>query len=154
MGFFDKMFGSGAAAAALAPTGEHRFNELKGKYSSVLTAIEQRDVQLVNLHVQDNKLFIRGTAPNEAAANGIWDQIKVVDQNWANDLTAEISVNPKPVAQTEAYTVVAGDSLWKIAKNKLGDGNEYMKIFYANRDKMKAPTSVIHPGDVLNIPKA
>lgn len=53
----------------------------------------------------------------------------------------------------ETYTVKSGDSLWKIAKNHYGDGNEYMKIFYANRDKLQTPESVIHPGDTLNLPK-
>jgi hypothetical protein len=28
-----------------------------------------------------------------------------------------------------------------------------MEIFYANRDKMDSPQSVIHPGDELNIPQ-
>ena len=152
MSFFDKMFGSGATAAAAAPDGEARFNELKGKYSSVLTAIDKEGVQLWNLHVQDNKLYIRGTAPTEAGLNAVWDKIKEVNQNWAEDITAELNVSDQ-ATNTVPYTVKAGDSLWRIAKNELGDGQEYMKIFYANRDKLETPNSVFHPGDVLNIPK-
>jgi nucleoid-associated protein YgaU len=28
-----------------------------------------------------------------------------------------------------------------------------MQIYYANRDKMDSPQSVIHPGDKLKVPK-
>lgn len=50
------------------------------------------------------------------------------------------------------YTVVKGDNLWKIAKEKLGDGSRYGEIFEANRDKIKNP-SKIYVGQVLVIPE-
>lgn len=49
------------------------------------------------------------------------------------------------------YTVVSGDSLWKIAKKYYGNGSQYTKIFDANRDKISNP-SLIYPGQVLVIP--
>lgn len=157
MGLFDKMFGSGAAAAQAAPDANQRFEDLKNKYSNVLHIMDQKGVRLQNLHVQDNKLFIRGVAPSEDVKNEVWDQIKLTDSSFS-DLTAEIEVDENAERNqqndVETYTVKGGDSLWKIAKNHYGDGNEYMKIFYANRDKMQSPDSVIHPGDVLNLPKS
>ena len=51
------------------------------------------------------------------------------------------------------YTVVAGDSLSKIAKRFYGDANQWRRIFEANRDKIQNP-DLIHPGQVLNIPEA
>lgn len=153
MGLFDKMFGSGATAAQAAPDANKRFDDLKGKYQTVLSAMDQKGVRLQNLHVENDKLFVRGVAPSEQAKNEIWDQIKLVDANYG-DLTADITVSEsQDTSNVETYTVKSGDSLWKIAKNHYGDGNEYMKIFYANRDKMDSPDSVIHPGDVLNLPK-
>lgn len=162
MGLFDKMFGSGAAAAQQAPDANQRFEDLKNKYRSVLNFIDQHGVRLQNLHVQDDKLFIRGVSPSDEVSNQVWDQIKLVDPNYP-DITVEFTVDQsqeqkggdwsQQQEQVETYTVKSGDSLWKIAKNHYGDGNEYMKIFYANRDKMESPDSVIHPGDVLNIPK-
>jgi nucleoid-associated protein YgaU len=158
MGLFDKMFGSGAAAAQAAPDANQRFEDLKNKYRSVLNFIDQQGIQVQNLHVQDDKLFIRGVSPSEDVSNQVWDQIKLVDPNY-QDITVEFTVNEslqhqgQQQADVETYTVKSGDSLWKIAKNHYGDGNEYMKIFYANRDKMESPDSVIHPGDVLNLPK-
>ncbi|MDZ4805042.1 MAG: LysM peptidoglycan-binding domain-containing protein [Candidatus Eisenbacteria bacterium] len=60
---------------------------------------------------------------------------------------------PTPTASptSRTYTVVAGDSLSKIAKREYGDGNKWPTIFEANRDKLKNP-DLIHPGQVLVIP--
>jgi nucleoid-associated protein YgaU len=49
------------------------------------------------------------------------------------------------------YTVQAGDTLSKIARNLLGDANAYPKIFEANRDQLSDPDK-INPGQVLKIP--
>lgn len=153
MGLFDnftQMFGTGAAAAKGS---EDKFATLKQKYQSVLNTLDHEGARLHNLHVEGDKLVVRATAPSEEAMNRVWDQIKLVDPNYG-DLAADIQVEEHQEPEVETYTVKAGDSLWRIAQNKLGDGNRYMEVFYANRDKMDSPQSVIHPGDELNIPKA
>jgi nucleoid-associated protein YgaU len=154
MGYFDTMFGGGAAAAAAVPANEQRFTELKAKYKGAFDAMEQNHVQLTDLHVDGNIMVINGVAPSDEALKAVWDQINAVDVHWSNELAATLTVAVLPQPETEPYTVVAGDSLWRIAQHKLGHGTEYMKIFYANRDKMETPNSVIHPGDILNVPKA
>ena len=53
----------------------------------------------------------------------------------------------------QSYTVVAGDSLSKIAKRLYGDANKWPLIHEANRDQIKNP-DLIHPGQTLRIPKA
>ena len=62
-----------------------------------------------------------------------------------------------PVVKTEnvqkLYTVVAGDSLSKIAKKELGDSKRWPEIFEANKDIIKNP-DLIHPGQVLKMPTA
>jgi LysM repeat protein len=161
MGLFDKMFGRGATAAEGQPDAQKRFNELKTKYQSVLTTIEREDIRLANLHVQDNKLFIKGSAPSEGAKNKVWEQIKLVDANNSNDLTADIQVEAGRAAAAAAgggageggqtYTVKPGDTLSKISKQFYGDSNEYMRIFYANRDKLKDPDK-IQVGQELSVP--
>lgn len=55
-------------------------------------------------------------------------------------------------SQQRTYTVVAGDSLSKIAKREYGDASKWHRIFEANRDKIQNP-DLIHPGQVLNIPQ-
>lgn len=49
------------------------------------------------------------------------------------------------------YTVAKGDNLWKIAREKLGDGKRYVEIFEANKDQITDP-SRIQVGQVLEIP--
>jgi nucleoid-associated protein YgaU len=53
--------------------------------------------------------------------------------------------------RTRTYTVVAGDSLSKIAKREYGDASKWHRIYEANRDQIKNP-DLIHPGQVLNLP--
>jgi len=64
------------------------------------------------------------------------------------------SSSTAPAAQTtgRTYTVVAGDSLSKIAKREYGDASKWHRIFEANRDKIQNP-DLIHPGQVLNLPQ-
>jgi len=54
-------------------------------------------------------------------------------------------------AAPRTYTVVAGDTLSKIAKQFYGDANQWKGIFDANRDILKNP-DLIHPGQTLKIP--
>jgi len=135
-----------------------RFEELKSKYQSVLRLIEQKELRMHNLHVQDNKLFIKASAGTQELKNLIWDQIKLVDPSY-NDLTCDILIDPSMAPQAPAppamktYTVQPGDSLSKIAKQLYGNANAYMKIFDANKDQLTDPNK-IQIGQVLKIPNA
>jgi nucleoid-associated protein YgaU len=151
MGLFDKMFGTGAVAAK---TNEDQFEPLKKKYESALNTLDHEGGRVQNLHVENGKLVVIAVVPSEDAKNKVWDAIKSADANYDGDLSADITVDDSQGhGSTETYTVQPGDSLWKIAQHKLGNGNRYMEIFYANRDKMNEPTSVIHPGDELKVPQ-
>ena len=155
------MFGRGATAAEGQADAQKRFNELKTKYQSVLNIIEKEDVRLANLHVENNKLFIKGSAPSEDVKNRVWEQIKLVDANNSNDLTADIQVEGGRAVGAAAgggageggqkYTVKPGDTLSKISKQFYGDANEYMRIYYANKDTLKDPDK-IQVGQELNVP--
>jgi hypothetical protein len=160
MGLFDKMFGRGASASEQQQGAQQRFNELKQRYQTVLTTADREQIQFHNLHVQDNKLYIKGTAPSEDAKNKFWDQIKLVNPN-TDDITADIGVDTSRAMGAAAgggqggggqtYEVKSGDNLSKISKQFYGDPNEYMRIFYANRDKLKDP-DMIQVGQKLAIP--
>jgi len=57
------------------------------------------------------------------------------------------------VTTTEVqYTVVAGDTLSRIAQHFYGDASQWPRIFEANRDQISNP-NVIFPGQVLRIPQ-
>jgi nucleoid-associated protein YgaU len=56
--------------------------------------------------------------------------------------------------QTESgqtYEIKSGDTLSKISKHFYGNANEYMRIFYANRDQLSDPDK-IQAGQKLMIP--
>ncbi|MBA9087469.1 LysM repeat protein [Fontibacillus solani] len=59
--------------------------------------------------------------------------------------------SPAPKGTSKTYKVVKGDTLWAIAKKFYGNGNDYPKIFNANKDKVKN-ANAIYPGQVLIIP--
>jgi nucleoid-associated protein YgaU len=131
-----------------------RLETLKLKYQSVINAAKQMGVRLTNVHLENDKLLIRGAAPSAEIKNRVWDQIKLVDPHYPDligDFTIDESLAPPP-KEPVTYTVVKGDSLWKIAEKHWGKGNLYPKIIAANPGKLKDEKSVIHPGDVLVIP--
>ncbi len=156
MGLFDKK--SDAKSGAAVADAQQQLGTLKQKYQSVLTYMEQQQVRLQNVHVENGKLVIRGTAPSDDVKNRVWDQIKLVDPSY-RDLTVDIAVAPgqggpsggaaAPSGRT--YTVKSGDTLSKISQQFYGDANKYNKIFDANRDQLKDPDK-IQPGQVLKIP--
>jgi nucleoid-associated protein YgaU len=160
MGLFDKMFGHGAEAAQRQPNAEQRFNELRQKYETVLTTGDHQHIQFQNLHVQDDKLYIKGTAPSEKAKNKFWEQIKLVNPKL-DDISADIDISQSRAQGvavggssqgSQTYTIKAGDTLSEVSKQFYGDPNQYMRIFYINRDKLRDPDK-IRVGQELTIPK-
>ncbi len=151
MGLWDKMFGKGATLAQAAPNALNKFDELKAKYNPVLDTINNENIRLTNFHVENDKLVIRGVAPSQDAVNHVWDKIKEIDAGYP-DVAVELTVEEAPAATpTQTYTVVSGDSLWKISKKFYGNGDEYMRIYYANKDRIKDP-DMIQVGWELEIP--
>jgi nucleoid-associated protein YgaU len=59
---------------------------------------------------------------------------------------------PEPAAGPVLYTVVKGDSLWRIAEATLGSGARYTEIFEANRPMLDDPDKTF-PGQVLRVPQ-
>lgn len=127
--------------------------QLKAKYQSAIDLGKARGVSWKNVHVENEKLLLRGAAPNEGIKNEIWSAIKKIDSQYA-DLSVDIGIDASlPVPASERiYEVVSGDSLSKIAKQFYGDAAKYPKIFEANRDQLKDP-NVIKPGQKLKIPE-
>jgi nucleoid-associated protein YgaU len=56
--------------------------------------------------------------------------------------------NPAPV---EIVTVQPGNTLWGIASDNYGDGMLYVRVFEANRDRIRDP-DLIYPGQVFTVP--
>jgi nucleoid-associated protein YgaU len=133
--------------------------DLRGKYDYAIQTAKK-----IGFHgaatQEGDKLHFKGTVGSEDEKNQIWNALKTIP-DWRNDIVADITVVPQaqPVGTSGAgssggsrtYTVKAGDTLSKIAKEHLGDANAYMKIYNANTDQLNDPDK-IKPGQVLKIP--
>jgi len=67
----------------------------------------------------------------------------------AFDQGGKVVYSGKPAPPYIIYTVVKGDSIWKIAKEKLGDGERYREIKALNG----LTSNTIYSGQKLKIPK-
>ena len=124
---------------------------LKGKYQSAIDTAKAIGISLSHVHMEGDKLFVQGAAPNEQIKNDFWNAVKAVDSSYS-DFSADISIDSSLPVPMQTYTVKSGDSLSKIAKQYYGDAMAYNKIFEANRDQLSDP-NLIKPGQVLKIPR-
>ena len=159
MGFWDKMFGRGASEAQKQPDAQQRYNELIQKYQSALNLADKEQIQFHNLQVKDNKLYIKGIAPSLEARNKLGDQLRLINPS-EDDVIAEVEIQENRTQAASVgggsspavtYEVKSGDTLSKISKEYYGSPDEYMRIFYANRDTLRDPDR-IQVGQQLVIP--
>ena len=127
---------------------------LQDKYSNAIQTAKNFRMD-GSAQERDGELHIQGKVASEAERNAIWDALKTVPE-WPNQVVADIRVSPRPgvgapVSSMKTYTVKKGDTLSRIARDYLGDPNEYQRIFDANRDQLRDPDQ-IQPGQVLKIP--
>ena len=132
---------------------------LRDKYAYAIQTAKDLRMQ-GSADERDGKLHFHGTVNTQPEANKIWDAIKTIP-DWPNEVVADIKATGAAATSGAAgtsgssastYTVKSGDTLSKIAKEKLGDANAYMAIFNANRDQLSDPDK-IKPGQVLKIPE-
>jgi nucleoid-associated protein YgaU len=54
-------------------------------------------------------------------------------------------------AAMQAMTVQPGNTLWAISRERYGEGTMYLRIFEANKDRIRDP-DLIYPGQVFDLP--
>src|SRR5882672_6961656 len=93
---------------------------LRDKYAYAIQTA--KDVRMQgSADERDGKLYFHGTVGTDVEANKIWDAIKTVP-DWRNDIVGDIKATGAPTAvptsgtSENTYTVQAGDTLSKIAK--------------------------------------
>lgn len=121
---------------------------LREKYSDLETQATQLGIKNLVVTEEGGKLSLSGTSTYQLEKDLLWDSIKK-HAGWENEVAADIRVEKTDIHGI--HTVKPGESLSKIAKVHLDDGNRYMEIFNANRDKLKDP-DLIQPGQQLVIP--
>ncbi|WP_409969840.1 5'-nucleotidase C-terminal domain-containing protein [Bengtsoniella intestinalis] len=113
------------------------------------------DTQVLETYLVD---YLDGEVSEEYSA--LYGQDRITDvhvefgyteESDADVAEVEESLVETPVENTvETYTVVAGDTLWKIATMYLGDGSKYDLIYQMNTDILTDP-NCIYVGQVLKI---
>lgn len=86
-------------------------------------------------------------AGNVKGVSEVIAKIDIIDDGGA-DVDVAAALEPQNI---EYYVIQSGDSLSKIAKKYYGNGNDYPKIFEANREVIKDP-DLIFPGQKIRIP--
>ncbi len=121
---------------------------LMEKYADLFQLANQIGLKNPDVKEQDGKLKIAGKTEYQLDANRLWDNIKT-HPNWENEIVADIRAERSDLFGV--HTVVAGDTLGKLAKTYLGDQSRYMDIFNANTGTLSNP-DLIKVGQRLQIP--
>jgi nucleoid-associated protein YgaU len=120
----------------------------------------------------DNKPVIT----SRIASNGAWRTdlpsidtgiytLRIDEVNTDGDVTSRVETPFKREAQeviatqgtvgesVRAVTVQPGSTLWAISRRNYGEGIMYVRIFEANKDRIRDP-DLIYPGQVFTVPDA
>ena len=88
-------------------------------------------------------------------------RLRIDEVTAAGDVTSRVETpfqreEPEVVAvsvqRPNAVTVQKGFTLWAIAKDRFGEGTEYVRVYEANRDLIRDP-DLIYPGQVFELPE-
>jgi nucleoid-associated protein YgaU len=90
------------------------------------------------------------------AAGKVTSRVETPFKREEPDLLASLQPVPRdpisPGATLQVVTVQPGNTLWGIADEKYGDGLLYVRVFNANRDRIRDP-DLIYPGQVFAVPQ-
>ena len=78
-------------------------------------------------------------------------KIREIDTEKKKEKTSERPEKEKEPAP-KTYTVQSGDSLWAISKRMLGNGDDWRKLYNANKKTIGSNPNLIQPGMKLVIP--
>lgn len=143
-----------------------------GKVSGINGNVDMDKVYIENIKEEDKKEEVKteteqiiytvkkgDTLSGIAKKYGTTYQVLAKLNNIANpniiNIGQQIKINVEKVVDNtskeesyKTYIVKKGDSLWKIAQNKLGNGTRYPEIMKLNNLK----STIIHTGQVLKLP--
>lgn len=134
----EKLFGASTAQAATA-------DELQKELAK-----HNLNAEGLNISVEGDKVTVTGKVASTEAA----EKISLALGNTVGVAAVDNQLQVEtPAPEAVMYTVVKGDTLWKIAEQHYGKGKgaKYTVIFEANTPMLTHPDK-IYPGQVLRIP--
>lgn len=155
----EKLFGTGEAKAAqeavqAAPSAENVARLNAAAAAAIKHYIETLGLPVRGLEVGFDGASTTATVAGEAADQASREKVVLAAGNVENVSAVEDRLTVAAAApEAVFYTVVKGDTLWKIAQQHYGNGSKYPAIFEANQPMLTHPDR-IYPGQVLRIPPA
>lgn len=143
MGVFDFL---GNVGAKLFGKGKNEAEEIEKLLNKDLAG----KIQNLNAEFNAGKVTLTGSCDTYATREKA--VLLAGNVTGVSQVDDELTSPPKE-EPTVFYTVKSGDSLSKIAKALMGDGNKWPKLFEANKEVIKNP-DLIYPGQQLRIPKS
>ena len=87
---------------------------------------------------------------DELDANGnVTSRVETPFKREDQDIVAEYTADGEKI---RAITVQPGNTLWAISRAAYGEGTFYIRVYEANRDRIRNP-DLIYPGQVFTVPE-
>lgn len=117
-------------------------------------AIERSSKLKHNQHLAIGQVL---TIPDQKTITALPDRSKItsgVSISVDSKESATVSSQPTEIKTSgTTYTVVAGDSLWKIARKQMGNPYAWESLYNANKKTVGRNPNLIYPGTVLQLPQ-
>ncbi len=144
----EKLFGHKEETLDIPVEEKNRLNQVAAQ--AIFDHINSLGLQWSNLMVsyKSGQVVITGSTPDQENREKII--LAAGNVHGVDNVDDQMTV-AAPAAEPRFYTVVKGDTLWKIAASQYGNGAKYPLIFEANKPMLKDPDR-IYPGQNLRIP--
>lgn len=86
-------------------TSKDRIEVLRRKYEPALREMEEQQVNLIQLQMQKDKLYIHGAAPSKQAAERIRRRLSEIDADWSREVDLELDAPGALLPHTGQSTV-------------------------------------------------
>ena len=156
------------AQATVATPSNAGVNGTEGMPQTTISAVMAADSSITAAADASSDAVLSGTAPNQSATpltlSAEVPNIPLAPEpseaaGYLQDRSPFFSP-PRTEAGTYSYTVQAGDTLWSIAADQLGEGTDAstiydytLDIYEANKDALGQNAELLYEGQVLQIPE-
>lgn len=110
-----------------------------GQYFSHIS--QANNIKNPNLIFVGQSLKITALSDQQKAVQAPATKGQISGQAWSQDNTHYME-----------YTIIKGDSLWKIAEAQLGDPYRWPELYHINKAVIGKNANLIYPGTVIKIP--
>lgn len=85
-----------------------------------------------------------------SAQGAVTSRVETPFKREATEALAAVQTDPE--VSVKAITVQPGTTLWAIARDRYGEGTLFVRVFEANKERIKNP-DLIYPGQVFELPE-